>query len=74
VSVNINRLKGVIREHGRTYEYVAKHIGINRDTFTRRMQSNGADFTIYEVYQMMKIIPLSLADVVTIFFDNKKAG
>lgn len=65
---NINKLKGLIREHGKTYEEISRVIGINRDTFTRRLQSNGLDFKVSEIYRMAEYIPLSQEDIQNVFF------
>ena len=65
---NMNKLKRLIYEHGKTYESVSHAIGINRDTFTRRIQSNGLDFKISEIYKMAEYIPLSQNDIQNVFF------
>lgn len=66
--MNINRLKGLIREHGKTFEEVGKAAGMNRDTFTRRMQSEGKDFKVSEILAMAAFIPLTMSDIEEIFF------
>lgn len=68
MQTNIAKLKGLIREHNKTYEQVAHSIGINRDTFTRRITSNGNAFKISEIHKMMLFIPLTLQEVIKIFF------
>lgn len=65
---NICKLKGLIKEHGKTYESVAHAIGMDRNTFTKRMQSNGADFKVSEIYKMAEYIPLNQEDIQNIFF------
>ena len=63
-----NKLKGLIYEHGKTYGSVCQVIGINKDTFTRRIQSNGLDFKLSEIYKMAEYIPLSREDIQNVFF------
>ena len=65
---NIDRLKGLIKEHNKTYEQVAECIGVNRDTFTRRIASNGCEFKISELHKMMVFIPLTLVETIEVFF------
>ena len=68
MQTNIGRLKGLIKEHNKTYEQVAKAIGINRDTFTRRILSNGLDFKINEIHKMEEFIPLTVSEIIEVFW------
>lgn len=65
---DMNKLKGLIYEHGKTYESVSHVIGIDRNTFTRRIQSNGLAFKLSEIYKMAEYIPLSREDIQNVFF------
>lgn len=68
MTVDVSRLKTLIREKGKTYEQVGRATGMNRDTFTRRLKSGGMDFTISEIYAMAEFIPLSKEELLEIFF------
>lgn len=41
---DIARLKALIKGSGKTYEQVGRAAGINRDTFTRRLKSDGGGY------------------------------
>lgn len=64
---DIQLLKAKLKYHGKTYYEVAKAIGINRDTFTRRLEDGGS-FRIKEVQAMMDFVPLTRDEVWEIFF------
>lgn len=65
--VDIRLLKAKLKYHGKTYYEVAQAIGMNRDTFTRRLEDGGS-FRVREVQVMMKYIPLTRDEVWEIFF------
>lgn len=67
MTTNIQKLKGLIKEHNKTFEQVAISIGINRDTFTRRLLSRGLDFKISEIHKMADFIPLTMPETIEIF-------
>lgn len=68
--VDIQLLKAKLKYHNKTYYEVARAIGMNRDTFTRRLEDGGS-FRVHEVQAMMKFIPLTRAEVQDIFFIKK---
>lgn len=68
MKTNIDRMKGIMRERGKTFEGTAKVIGVYRDTFTRRMKSKGTQFTIAEIHAMADYIPLTVEEIQEIFF------
>lgn len=67
--MNVQMLKGKIVEVGTTQEAIADSIGMDRSTFYRKMKRKGNTFTVAEMNGMVKNIPLSKEDAVTIFFD-----
>lgn len=67
--MNVQMLKGKIVEAGTTQEAIADSIGMDRSTFYRKMKRKGNTFTVAEMNGMVKNIPLSKEDAVTIFFD-----
>lgn len=71
--VNTLKLKGIIVEKNTSQEAVAESIGMNRATFYRKMKSGGKNFTIGEIQKMVKTIPLTNEEAMSIFFNNKVA-
>ena len=51
-----------------TYQTAGEIIGVGRDTFSRKMQGDGAGFTAEEIRKLMDIMQLSKEDVWNIFF------
>lgn len=64
---DIQLLKAKLKYHNKTYYEVAQAIGINRDTFTRRIEDGGS-FRIKEVQAIMDFVPLTRGEVWEIFF------
>ncbi len=69
MNMNTQMLKGKIVEAGTTQEAIADSIGMDRSTFYRKMKRMGNTFTVAEMNGMVKSIPLSKEDAVTIFFN-----
>lgn len=67
--VNVQRLKGKIVERNNTQECIADAIGMNRTTFYRKMKNGGIGFTVGEIHDMVKNIPLTKEEAVDIFFN-----
>ncbi len=67
---NIERLKGKIIEHNLTQKDIAKKMGIDKSTFSRKLSNNGKGFTVEEIHKMVDIIPLSKEEAVDIFFNQ----
>lgn len=67
--VNVNRLKGVIVEKGKTQQQVAEEIGIDRSTFYRKMK-DGGNFSVGEASKMAETIPLTDFEAISIFFNH----
>lgn len=70
--IDVNKLKGAIVEKGKNQQDVAEAIGIARSTFYRKMK-NGGDFSIEEAKKMAEFIPLTDAEAIAIFFNQKVA-
>ncbi|MFW6680406.1 XRE family transcriptional regulator [Lacrimispora sp. AGF001] len=66
--MNIQKLKGKMAESGITQEVIADAIGMSRCTFYRKMKRRGDTFTVEEMNKIVKIIPLSREEAITIFF------
>lgn len=67
--VNVNKLKGAIVEKGKTQQVIAEEIGIDRSTFYRKMK-NGGDFSVEEAQKIVKSVPLTNSEAITIFFSD----
>lgn len=65
--VNILKLKGKIVEKGFTLSSFAHTIGMPYTTFFRRMEGDGLDFTIGEIFAMSKALGLSCSESKEIF-------
>lgn len=70
--VNVNKLKGAIVEKNKTQQEVAELIGMSKSTFYRKM-AGGQSFTIGDVNNMIKVIPLTDEEAIDIFFSHKVA-
>lgn len=67
--VNIDKLRGVIKEKRETIASVAKAIGINCATFYRKMNCGGDSFTIREVMAICDFLNLDANTAMSIFFN-----
>lgn len=67
--MNIQMLKEKIAKSGITQEAIADAIGMSRCTFYRKLKRNGKTFTVEEMNLIVKVIPLSKEEAVSIFFD-----
>ncbi|MCI7200478.1 helix-turn-helix transcriptional regulator [Megasphaera elsdenii] len=71
--VNIDKLKGKIREKRYTIKSLAITIGIDPATLYRRFENNGISFTIYEVTKMAEVLELTYDEINAIFFAQNVA-
>ena len=69
VGIDMQLLKAKLKYNDRTYAEIAKAIGINRDTFAKRLITGR--FLISDVQKMMDVIPLSIDEMEDIFFIKK---
>lgn len=61
-------LKAKLKYSDLTYQTAGEIIGVGRDTFSRKMQGDGAGFTVEEVRKLRDAMQLSKEDVWNIFF------
>lgn len=67
--MNTQILRRKISETGVTQESVADAIGMSRCTFYRKMKREGNTFTVEEMNKIVKAIPLSREEAISIFFN-----
>ncbi len=61
-------LKAKLKYNNLTFEKAGEILGVNRDTFAKKIASNGRNFTVGQILCLMNSIPLSKEDVERIFF------
>ncbi len=67
--MNVNMLKGKIRENDMTQEDVANKIGLSLSRFNAKLnETGGAEFSLGEVQSMKKLFNLQSDQVDQIFF------
>lgn len=67
--MNVNMLKGKIRENDMTQEDVANKIGLSLSRFNAKLnETGGAEFSLGEVQSMKKLFNLQPDQVDQIFF------
>lgn len=71
--VNVDKLKGKIRERQSTQELLANEMGINKSTLYRKFKSGGNTFEIWEVHKIVEALNLSDQEVKEIFFASERA-
>ena len=69
MDVNINMLKGKIKENDMTQEDVANKIGLSLSRFNAQLnETGGAEFSLGEVQSMKQLFKLEPEQVDQIFF------
>lgn len=68
--VNIDKLRGAMRERKISVEELAAKIGIDHSTLYRRLSDGGDSFTIKEVTKIVKILDLNADTATAIFFNS----
>ncbi len=71
--VNISLLQGAMKNRNISYEQAAEVLGIDRSTFYRRLNRDGARFTVEEVSKLSAMLKLSAKEMQNIFFDRELA-
>ena len=66
--VDVDLLKRSIAVSGKTKETVAKELGIDYSTFTRKMNSDALTFSVGQMHRMADVLDLSAEQVKSIFF------
>ena len=69
--VNIDKLKGKMREKNITQAELADSIGIARSTINRKINNGGDDFSIEEVRLIAEALEISNTEAVDIFLLRK---
>ena len=70
MQVNINALRKSITEKGMTQESVAKAIGVDASTFTRKMKSEGLSFSIGQMHKIVAVLSISKEQATDIFLSE----
>ncbi|WP_127588913.1 helix-turn-helix domain-containing protein [Paenibacillus koleovorans] len=70
--VNVNKLKGKIVERGFSVADVAVRIKMHKSTLHRKL-NDGDSFSIKEANLISKVLGLSSAEAMEIFFDHNVA-
>ena len=66
--VDTDLLKKSIAASGKTKETVAKELGIDYSTFTRKMNSDALTFSVGQMHRMVDVLSLSAEQAKSIFF------
>lgn len=66
--VDIDLLKKSIAASGKTKETVAKELGIDYSTFSRKMNSDALAFSVGQMHKMVDVLSLSADQAKSIFF------
>lgn len=67
MATNMQLLRAKIVERNLTQEKLAKAIGVDSSTFSRKMQSSGLSFSIGEMHKIAEILELSGEEAKAIF-------
>ena len=65
--VNIEKLRGKIKEMGTTQEELARELSMDKSTFSRKMQSEALTFSIGEMHKISEKLRLSSPEAAAIF-------
>ena len=66
--VDVELLKRSIAASGKTKETVAKEIGIDYSTFTRKMNCDALAFSVGQMHKLVDVLSLPTDQAVKIFF------
>lgn len=66
----MNRLREAMKSRSITPETAADALGIDRATFYRRLERQGAKFTVEEVEKLSKLLKLTSKTMQEIFFER----
>lgn len=69
--VNINKLKGKMREKNITQENLADFVGVSKSTISRKFKNNGNDFSIEEAKKITEALGIDSDEAMEIFFDRR---
>ena len=71
--VNVDKLRGIMKERRVSVEELAVAIGIDASTLYRRLADGGETFTIKEVNAIVEYLELDIATAMAVFFAAKVA-
>lgn len=66
--VDVELLKKSIAASGKTKETVARELGIDYSTFTRKMNSDALAFSVGQMHKIADVLDLSADQAKSIFF------
>ena len=67
MSTNMNILRGKLRERGVTQQELAREIGMDSSTLSRKLASDGLKFTVGEMHDIAEALKLSANECKSIF-------
>ena len=67
LATNMQLLRAKIVERRLTQEKVARSLGIDESTFSRKMKTDGMAFSIGEMHRIAEVLQLSAEDAQNIF-------
>ena len=68
--VNVELLKRSIAASGKTKEAVAREMGIDYSTFSRKMNSQGLTFSVGQMHKIVDVLGISGQTASEIFLSN----
>ncbi len=71
--VDYNKLRSKFVENGLTVVQVSEIMGINKDTFYRRVRNGGSKLRLEDMWCLINLLKLSEQDVSDIFVAEKKS-
>lgn len=69
MKVNVNRLRGKMVENNVSGHDLAASIGINENTFYRKLKADGLAFTIGQMHGIVDTLHLSKDEAIAIFLE-----
>ena len=70
MNVNVELLKRSIAASGKTKEAVAREMGIDYSTFSRKMNSQGLTFSVGQMHKIVDVLGISGQTASEIFLSN----
>lgn len=67
MSTDMNLLRGKLKERCMTQKELAKKIGVDSSTISRKLASDGMKFTVGEVHEIADVLQLSASECKDIF-------
>ena len=67
MKADMDKLRGKIVENKMTHEELALKIGINPSTLSRKLKSEGLDFTVGEMHKIANALNLTDNEAIQIF-------